>query len=102
MTPLPQLWCAPAPWSRVCRHSSGEFHRSDGLPHQSYEHRRPAKAPHEGRFVLQVDRQTKESFQTREDAQKAGMALKRAFPILHVGVLDVEEGQSEVIVPPSV
>jgi len=30
------------------------------------------------------------------------MALKRAFPILHVGVLDVEEGQSEVIVPPSV
>ena len=46
-----------------------------------------------------IDRQ--EAFQTREAAQKAGMALKRAFPILRVGVLDLEEGQSEVIVPQS-
>ena len=64
--------------------------------------RRPPETAHEGRFLLQVDRQTKESFQTREAAQKAGMALKKAYPILHVGILDVEEGQSEVIVPPSV
>src|SRR6478735_7457003 len=42
-----------------------------------------------------TDRRRK-SFQTWEAALKARMALKRAFPILHVGVLDVEEGQSEV------
>jgi hypothetical protein len=70
---------------------------SEVLPDHFSERHRPAEAAHEGRFVLQVDRQTKQSFQTREAAQKAGMALKRAFPILHVGVLDVEEGQSEVI-----
>ena len=77
-------------------------HQFDVLPDQFSGRRRRAETAHEGRFVLQVDRQTKESFQTREDAHKAGMALKRAFPILHVGVLDVEAGQSEVIVPPSV
>ncbi len=83
------------------RHHSSELHKSDLLPNQSYEHRRPAAAAQEGRFLLQVDRQTKQAFQTREAAQKAGMALKRAFPILLVGVLDLEEGQSEVIVSPS-
>ena len=83
------------------KYSGNALHKSDVLPDHFAERRRPAEAAHEGRFLLQVDRQTKQSFQTREAAQKAGMALKRAFPILHVGVLDVEEGQSEVIVPSS-
>ena len=77
------------------KHNSSELHKPDLFREG------PAVVAREGRFLLQMDRQTKESFQTREAAQKAGMALKRAFPILHVGVLDVEEGQSEVIVSPS-
>ncbi len=48
------------------------------------ERRRPAETAHEGRFVLQVDRRRRT---TREAAQKAGMALKQTFPILHVGVI---------------
>ena len=76
------------------RHRSSELHKSDLLPNPSYEHRTTAEAAQEGRFLLQVDRQTKESFQTRDAAQKAGKALKRPFPILHVGVSDVEEGQA--------
>jgi len=76
------------------RHRSSELHKSDLLPNPSYEHRTTAEAAQEGRFLLQADRQTKESFQTRDAAQKAGKALKRPFPILHVGVLDVEEGQA--------
>lgn len=83
------------------KYSGNALHKSDVLPDQFSGRRRPAETALEGRFLLQVDRQTKEAFQTREAAQKAGMALKRAFPILHVGVLDVEEGKSEAIVPPS-
>ena len=48
-----------------------------------------------------VDRQTKGSYPTQEAAAEAGLAIKRAFPILHVAVYDAEEGQSEAIVVPA-
>ena len=83
------------------KYGSNALHKSDVLPDQFSGRRRPAEAPHEGRFLLQVDRQTKEAFQTREAAQKAETALKRAFPILQVGVVDVEDRRRELIVPPS-
>jgi hypothetical protein len=49
---------------------------------------------------LQVDRQTKGSYTTREAAEEASLAIKRAFPILHVAVFDTEEGQSTAITFP--
>jgi hypothetical protein len=58
------------------------------------------KPPEQGRFRLQVDRQTKGSYTTREAAEAAGLAIKRAFPIVHVSVFDAEEGQSTAIVIP--
>jgi hypothetical protein len=63
----------------------------------------PGRRPpaEQGRYRLQVDRQTKGSYPTREAAQEAGMTIKRAFPILHVAVFDAEEGQSELIALPS-
>jgi hypothetical protein len=45
------------------------------------------KPPEHGRFRLQVDRQTKASYLTREAAEEAGLAIKRGFPILHVPFL---------------
>ena len=86
---------------RSKKYSGNALHKSHELPDQFSGRRRPVEAAHEGRFLLQVDRQTKQAFQTREAAQKAGMALKRAYPILHVGILDVEEGRRELIVSPS-
>jgi hypothetical protein len=59
------------------------------------------KPPEKGRFRLQVDRQTKASYLTREAAEEAGLAIKRGFPILHVSVFDAEEGQSSAIVLPA-
>ena len=59
------------------------------------------KPPETGRFRLQVDRQTKGSYGTREAAEEAGLAIKRAYPILHVAVVDAEAGQSEAIVLPA-
>ena len=56
------------------------------------------RAPAEqGRYRLQVDRQTKGSYPTHEAAMEAALAIKRAYPILHVAVFDAQEGQSELI-----
>ena len=56
------------------------------------------RAPAEqGRYRLQVDRQTKGSYPTHEAAMDAALAIKRSYPILHVAVFDAQEGQSELI-----
>jgi hypothetical protein len=51
----------------------------------------------EGRFRLQVDRQTKCTFATFEAAEAAGMAIKKSYPIVHVGVYDQIESVNKVI-----
>ena len=69
-------------------HYSNELQKSNLLRDQFYRRgrRRSTRRP-----LSTASGSTDEGvFQTREAAQKAGMALKRAFPILHVGVLDVE------------
>ena len=40
------------------------------------------------RFWLQVDRQTKSSFETMEEAEKIARAIKSAHPNLQVGIYD--------------
>jgi hypothetical protein len=44
--------------------------------------------PDTGRYLLQVDRQTKGSFQTSEAAQSAALEIKKAFPVLQVSIYD--------------
>ena len=53
--------------------------------------------PESGRFRLQVDRQTKASFGTSDDAEKAGLAIKKQFPVVQVTVYDSEEAVSRLI-----
>ena len=55
------------------------------------------KRPDSGRFRLQVDRQTKESYATYEAAEAAGLAIKKAYPILHVAVYDSVDGVTKTI-----
>jgi len=55
------------------------------------------KGPDSGRFRLQVDRQTKESYTTYEAAETAGLAIKKAYPILQVAVYDGVEGVTKMI-----
>lgn len=50
-----------------------------------------------GRFLLQVDRQTKRSFQTLDAAEEAGKAIKQKHPILQVAVYDSVESQNKLI-----
>jgi hypothetical protein len=53
--------------------------------------------PVDKRFLLRVDGQTKTSFDTKEHAAKAGAAIKKAFPIVVVTVVDTEQGTTETI-----
>ena len=53
--------------------------------------------PIDKRFLLRVDGQTKTSFDTKEHAVKAGAAIKKAFPIVVVTVVDTEQGTTETI-----
>ncbi len=48
---------------------------------------RPAMA----RYRLQVDRQTKATFAALEDAQRAGQAIKKSFPVVQVSIYDAEQ-----------
>jgi hypothetical protein len=55
------------------------------------------KRPELGRYLLQVDRQTKSSYQTAETAQAAGLAIKKDYPILHVTVYDSVQSTSSTV-----
>ena len=46
------------------------------------------KRPESGRYLLQVDRQTKGSYKTSEAAQVAGREIKAAYPIVQVSIYD--------------
>lgn len=59
------------------------------------------KRPELGRYLLQVDRQTKGSYQTAESAQAAGLAIKKEYPILHVTIYDSAGSESTTIALPT-
>jgi hypothetical protein len=55
------------------------------------------KKPEIGQFRLQVDRQTKASFSTYEAAEKVGMGIKKAHPIVQVAVYDTVQNANRII-----
>jgi hypothetical protein len=55
------------------------------------------KRPEVGRYLLQVDRQTKGSYETLDAAQKAGSAIKQRFAVLQVSVYDRIESVNTLI-----
>ncbi len=55
------------------------------------------KRPEAGRFLLQVDRQTKGSYTTAEAAETAGMIIKKAHPIVRVAVYDSVDSVNTII-----
>jgi hypothetical protein len=58
------------------------------------------KRPERGRYLLQVDRQTKSSYQTSEAAHAAALAIKTAYPIVQVSVYDgIDNTHTMVEVP---
>jgi hypothetical protein len=56
-----------------------------------------SKRPEVGRFLLQVDRQTKRSYETAEAAETAGMVIKKGHPIVRVSVYDSVETANKIL-----
>jgi hypothetical protein len=65
------------------------------------EHLGQRKRPESGRFRLQVDRQTKGSYATFDDAEGAGLAIKKGYPIVQVSVYDATDAVNKIIELPS-
>jgi hypothetical protein len=60
------------------------------------------KRPERGRFLLQVDRQTKGSYTTAEAAQAVALVIKTGYPIVQVSIYDsVDNTNTLVEVPPA-
>jgi len=55
------------------------------------------RPPEKGPFRLQVDRQTKASFATFEEAAAAGLAIKKAYPVVQVSVYDTRSSTNKII-----
>ena len=54
-----------------------------------------------GRYWLQVDRQTKRSFKTEEEAEAAGMAIKTKFAQVQVAIYDRDESMNRILELPT-
>jgi len=65
------------------------------------EHLQQRKRPESGRFRLQVDRQTKASYATYDDAETAGLAIKKGHPAVQVTVYDSAETVNKIIETPA-
>jgi len=59
------------------------------------------KRPERGRYLLQVDRQTKGSYTTSEAAQSAALGIKTAYPIVQVSIYDSVDNTSTMVEAPA-
>ena len=55
------------------------------------------KRPERGRYLLQVDRQTKGSYTTSEAAQSAALVIKKGYPIVQVSVYDSVDNTNTIL-----
>jgi hypothetical protein len=55
------------------------------------------KRPERGRYLLQVDQQTKGSYTTSDAAQSAAQAIKTGYPIVQVSVYDSVEHTHTIV-----
>ena len=51
----------------------------------------------DSRYLLQVDRQTKGSYQNLDAAKSAAQKIKKDYPLLHVSVYDTVESAASVL-----
>ena len=55
------------------------------------------RRPKDKRYCLQVDRQTKVTFNTMDAAEESGRAIKKQNPVVRVTVYDAQEHATTVI-----
>jgi hypothetical protein len=55
------------------------------------------KRPEIGRYLLQVDRQTKSSYKTSEAAQSAALEIKTECPVVQVSIYDSVDNSHRLV-----
>jgi hypothetical protein len=83
-----------APRSIKLREAAEPAPPNDERPSQRVRHET-------GRYLLQVDRQTKSSFTTAESAEAAGMVIKTGYPHVQVSIYDRVESQNRLLELPA-
>ena len=71
------------------RNAASRENAEEGSPKQAQ--------PETGRYLLQIDRQSKRSFKTPEAAQTAAREIKSRFPALQVSIYDTVTGSRTVM-----
>jgi formylglycine-generating enzyme required for sulfatase activity len=56
--------------------------------------------PESGRYLLQVDRQTKGSYKTSEAAQSAALEIKTRHPVVQVSIYDSVDNSHRLVEGP--
>ena len=69
----------------------------DGSEQEVEEVLSQRKRPERGRFLLQVDRQTKGSYTTSEAAKAAALVIKKKYPIVQVSVYDSADNPDKLV-----
>jgi hypothetical protein len=78
---------------RVVRQRQFKTPGKAGPKSEDAEDERPKQGqPKTERYLLQIDRQSKRSFATKEAAESAAKEVKSRFPALQVSVYDTESG----------
>ena len=75
--------------------------RKDSAEQEVEEVPSQGKRPERGRFLLQVDRQTKGSYPTSEAAQAAALLIKKKYPIVKVSVYDSVDNSNTLVEAPA-
>jgi hypothetical protein len=73
-------------------------YKSDKAPDVIFSQR---KQPESGRYLIQVDKQTKASYETAEAAHSAALEIKKGYPIVRVAIFDSIENSSQLVELPS-
>jgi hypothetical protein len=55
------------------------------------------KRPESGRYLLQVDRQTKSSYKTSEAARSAALEIKTEYPVVQVSIYDSVDNSHRLV-----
>ena len=79
-----------------------EIKLRDTTDHEIEPARSQRKRVETGRYLLQVDRQTKGSYETAESAEAAGLTIKTGHQVVQVSVYDSVDCRNTLVeLPPA-
>jgi hypothetical protein len=81
--------------------SGGAAQETGDVVPETVERLSQRRRPEAGRYLLQIDRQTKGSYATAETAIAKGMTIKTGYPLVQVTVYDSVDCQTTLVEVPA-